>query len=84
MKAIELDAEITTDHAIHLTLPEEAPAGPARVIVLYDTERDAQALASSREGNLDDFLSALPTNIPGRARRDIAAQVEAERTSWDR
>jgi hypothetical protein len=84
MKAIELDAEITTDHAIHLTLPEEAPAGPARVIVLYETGSDAQRLGRTSEGNLDEFLNALPKNRPGRARQDIAAQVEAERTSWER
>jgi hypothetical protein len=83
MKAIELSAEITADHAIHLTLPEEAPAGPARVIVLYETGSDAQRLGPSQEGNLDAFLNALPKNVTGRARHDIAAQVEAERTSWE-
>jgi hypothetical protein len=83
MKAIELKTEITADHAIHLKLPEDAPAGPARVIVLYETESDAQTQERRPTGNLDAFLKALPKNTSGRDRSEIAAQVEAERAGWD-
>jgi hypothetical protein len=83
MKAIELEAEITADHAIHLKLPHEVRAGRARIIVLYETDEDAQADIHRIRGNLDDFLATLPRNIPGRDREEIAATVEAERASWD-
>jgi hypothetical protein len=83
MKAIELEAEITADHAIHLKLPNEVRAGRARIIVLYETDEDAQADIHRTQGNMDDFLATLPRNIPGRNREEIAATVEAERASWD-
>ena len=83
MKAIELDAEITADHAIHLKLPAEVRAGPARIIVLYETDEDAQAVIEPTRGNLDDFLATLPRNAPGRDHQEIAAQVDADRTGWD-
>jgi hypothetical protein len=83
MKAIELDAEITADHAIHLKLPNEVRAGRARIIVLYETEENLQAETERALGNLDDFLTALSRNAPGRDREEIAAKIEAERASWD-
>jgi hypothetical protein len=83
MKAIELDAEITADHAIHLQLPKEVRAGRARIIVLYETDEDAKAVIEPTRENLDDFLATLPRNAPGRDREEIAARVEAERASWD-
>ena len=83
MKAIELDAEITADHAIHLKLPKEVRAGRARIIVLYEADEDAHVKGEGEQGNLDDFLTTLPANKPGRDRQEIAAQVEAERAQWD-
>ncbi len=83
MKAIELETEITADHAIHLKLPDQVGPGRARIIVLYDTDDDVQRTIEPTGGNLDDFLAALPRNRPGRDREKIAAQVEAERASWD-
>ncbi len=83
MKAIELDAEVTADHAIHLKLPNEVRAGRARIIVLYETEEGAHAESEHALGNLDHFLTSLPRNAPGRDREEIAAKIEAERASWD-
>lgn len=37
MQAIELHAQITTSHEIHLQLPHTIRAGTAKVIVMYDT-----------------------------------------------
>ncbi len=34
MQAIELVAHINPEHELHLELPENAEAGPARVIIL--------------------------------------------------
>jgi hypothetical protein len=83
MKAIELETEITADHAIHLKLPNQVRPGRARVIVLYETDDDTKRQIKRKGGKLDDFLAALPGNTPGRDREEIAAQVEAERASWD-
>jgi hypothetical protein len=42
--------------------PNEVRAGRARIIVLHETEEDAQAETERALGNLDDFLTALPRN----------------------
>ena len=39
MQAIELSAQITKSHEIHLKLPHNIRAGRAKVIVMYDTDR---------------------------------------------
>ncbi len=83
MKAIELEAEITPDRAIHLKLPNQVRPGHARIIVLYEADEDAPVEVECTRGNLDDFLATLPRNTPGRDREEIAARVEAERASWD-
>ena len=75
-KAIEINTEITADHAIHLKLPEHVRATKARVIVLYDQGEEVA------EGNLDAFLEALPTNSVGRDHRSIMNQLNQERASW--
>ncbi len=39
MQAIELSAQITKSHEIHLKLPDHIRAGHAKVIIMYDTDR---------------------------------------------
>jgi len=39
MQAIELSAQITQSHEIHLKLPKHIRAGRAKVIVMYDADR---------------------------------------------
>ncbi len=84
MKAIELETEIKADNTIYLKLPSQVRPGHARIIVLYEADDDIQQEIKHRGGNLDDFLAMLPRNTPGRDHGEIAARVEAERTSWDR
>ena len=38
MQAIELQAQITPSHEIHLKLPAHIKAGTAKVIVMYNTQ----------------------------------------------
>jgi len=41
MQAIEIDARIDDQGEIHIKLPQPRPPGPARVIVLFESDRDA-------------------------------------------
>lgn len=43
MQAIEIDAEIDANGEIHIKLPDPSQPGPARVIVLFETEREPLA-----------------------------------------
>lgn len=39
MQAIEIEAQIDENGEIHIKLPQRRPPGPARVIVLFDTDQ---------------------------------------------
>lgn len=67
MQAIELQAQITASHEIHLKLPATIKAGKAKVIVMYDTP-ETEPCTKKRifgqfrhqihiEDNFDDELS---------------------------
>ncbi|WP_373508595.1 hypothetical protein [Thiocapsa sp.] len=43
MQAIEIDTEIDDNGEIHIKLPEPRRPGPARVIVLFDADKEARA-----------------------------------------
>jgi len=77
MQTIELETIIDNRHEIHLKLPQEAKEGLARVIVLYEEDKQ-----QSGKGNMDDFLDTLPLNPSGRSHADILHQVQEERDSW--
>ena len=78
MQAIELKANITPDHELHLMVPDHAPAGPARVIVLLESDSPLPA-----RGGLDDFLARLPSNTTGGiSHAQIIERVEGERSAW--
>jgi hypothetical protein len=79
MKAIELVTNINADHELHLKLPEDAVAGPARVIILYESDS-----ALAKKGNLDDFLASLPRNTSrGLSHAEILQHVDKERATWE-
>lgn len=40
MQAIEIDARIDDQGEIHIKLPQPRPPGPARVIVLFESNQD--------------------------------------------
>ena len=78
MNAIELDVNITPDHELRVRLPDHARPGPARVIVLFETQATAPA-----RGNLDDFLERLPINAAGGlTHAQSVERVAEERAAW--
>ena len=42
MQAIEIEARIDDKGEIHIKLPQRHPSGPARVIVLFDTDQESR------------------------------------------
>lgn len=78
MNAIELNVNITSDHELRVRLPDHAPPGPARVIVLFDSQATPPA-----RGNLDDFLAQLPINAAGGlTHAQSVERVAEERAAW--
>jgi virulence-associated protein VagC len=80
MRAIELETTINEHGELHVRLPAEVRAGPARVIVLYDERESTVAPAN---GELLAFLKDLNQgNWPARSQADIDSQIQRERDSW--
>ena len=78
MQAIEINANITSDHELRVRLPDHAAPGPARVIVLFESDATASA-----KGKLDDFLDRLPINAAGGlTHAQIVERVAEERAAW--
>ena len=78
MQAIELIANINPDHELHLKLPQNTGTGPARVIVLFDSDA-----AVAETANLDDLRERLPRNESGGAsHEEITRRIDAERACW--
>lgn len=82
MRAIKLNAQVTSDHVLHLRLPEDVEEGPAEVIVLVDAVRGTGT--DERSGNLADFLSAPRVDARFiRSKSAIDRDLQAERDSWE-
>lgn len=78
MQAIELIAHINPDHELYLKLPQNTGTGPARVIVLFDSDA-----TRADSGNLDGLLARLPRNVSGGvSHEEIARRIDAERACW--
>jgi len=71
MHSLELTAEVTSNHEIHLKLPESIRSQPVRVIVLYEQEAAETNVTSKRQfGQFrnepaisDDFDEPLPESF---------------------
>lgn len=83
MRALKLAAQVESDHALGLELPEDVPEGPAEVIVLVPDRADA-APADPQTGSLAEFLNR-PRVDPRfiRSKQEIDTHLRAERESWD-
>jgi hypothetical protein len=75
MQAIELIAHINPDPELHLKLPQNTGTGPARAIVLFDSDS-----ALAERGNLDDLLERLPRNESGGSgHEEVTQRIDEER-----
>ena len=64
MHAIEVDVEIDANGEIHIKLPERRQPGPARVIVLFEPERERPLKTTGHQPSL--LHSADEGLDPGR------------------
>jgi hypothetical protein len=71
MQTVELNAEVTSNHEIHLKLPDFVHSQAVKVIVLYEQETPTPAVPGKRQfgqfrGELviaDDFDEPLPESF---------------------
>ena len=81
MHAIRIDATVTADHTLTLTLPSDVPVGPAEVILLY---RELPGSVNGL-GNGDAILSSL-SRLPSHAEgfwKGAGDELQEARDGWD-
>lgn len=77
----EIETEIPIDHQLHLKLPDDIPAGHAKIAVIYDIPDKS----ADKAEQMAAFLKALPDEPeePGLSREAINDYLRQERQSWD-
>jgi hypothetical protein len=76
----EIETEIPASHQLNIQLPDNIPAGRAKIAIIYEL---AEA-RSNKNIRMADFLDSLPDNpIGGLSREDIQAYINQERQNWD-
>ena len=80
MKAYyEIETDIPVNHQLKICLPDNIPAGRAKVAVIYEINE-----ATTKQMQMAAFLNTLPDNQAGDlSRDDIQAFIHQERESWN-
>jgi hypothetical protein len=75
----EIETDIPPDHQLSIRLPDNIPAGRAKVAVIYQVYE-----TGGNQTQMAAFLNALPDNpTTGLDRDQIQAFVSEERGNWD-
>ncbi len=82
MRAVKLNAQVTSDHTLHLDLPGDIAEGPAEVIVLVESPQATPARVET--GSVAEFLSRPRLGDRFlRSLEEIDRDLRAERESWE-
>lgn len=83
MRALKLPAQVTSDHTLHLRLPDDISEGAAEVIVLLP-EADEEEIEMAESRSLEEFLAASRVDQRFiRTKQEIDDYLRAERESWE-
>ncbi len=83
MRALKLPAQVTSDHTLHLCLPDDISEGVAEVIVLLP-EADEQDSEMAEAASLEEFLAAPRVDRRFiRSKQELDDCLRAERESWE-
>ena len=76
MKAFELIGEVDEHHQLHVVLPDDAPVGTARVLVLVPENADVTVKATSANGRTKpkSILQIARENAMDTGIEDLAHQ----------
>lgn len=76
----EIETEIPASHQLNIQLPDNIPAGRAKIAIIYEL---AEA-GSNKNTPMADFLASLPDNpTGGLSREEIQTYINQERQNWD-
>jgi len=80
MQTCTFERTIPKNRHLELTLPEDFPAGVARIIVLTRSKSARPANAGMSLAEFFAWLKEQPAT--GRSREEIEAQITEERNAW--
>lgn len=84
MQAYQFEQYVSPSHRVSVELPESAPTGSARIIVLFPDQAATPEAPKPRFANMAEFHKWLITQPPtGRTAEEIDQQIREERDSWD-
>jgi hypothetical protein len=76
----ETETEISANHQLILQLPDNIPAGKAKVAITYEIAEAETSQATLMKA----FLASLPDNpTGGLSRTEIQTYLNQERQAWD-
>jgi hypothetical protein len=84
MQAYQFEQYVSSSHRVSVELPENAPTGSAKIIVLFPDPVATPEASKPRFANMVDFHKWLITQPPsGRTVEEIDQQIRDERESWE-
>lgn len=77
----EMETQISSNHQLHIQLPDSIPAGRAKIAIIYEL---AEQQKPTKQSLMAEFLNNLPEpKNQGLSREQIQTYMDEERTSWD-
>jgi hypothetical protein len=84
MQAYQFEQYVSPSHRVSVELPENAPTGSAKIIVLFPDQVATPEASKPRFANMAEFHKWLITQPPtGRTVEEIDQQIREERDSWN-
>lgn len=84
MQAYQFEQYVSPLHPVSVALPANAPAGSAKIIVLFPDPVATPETPKPRFANMVEFHKWLMTQPPtGRSVEEIDQQIREDRDSWN-
>lgn len=81
MQAYQFEHSVPMSHTFTVTLPPDAPTGPAQVIVLFPQAHNTPS--QPKFANIAEYLAWHDTQpASGRSPEDVDKQIGEEREGW--
>ena len=84
MQAYQFEYSVPSSHTFTVTLPPDAPIGPAQVLVLFPQAHNPPGHPKPPElSNITQYLAWHDTQpATGRTPEDVDRQIREEREGW--
>lgn len=86
MQAFQFEQYVSPSHRVSVELPESAPTGSARIIVLFPDAEHTRTPGQPKQPEFADIAQFLAWHdtqpASGRSPNDVDRQIREERDGW--